>query len=105
MSSGLSHQGDLGPFAQPSKAFSRKGEPSPIATALRELHDLLEAYAPQWYRSEYQERSELGLRQGERGQAQALTMLSDLLEEYAPTWYSEECRKRVIEALEHSEDL
>ena len=71
-----------------------------LALALRDLHGLLENYAPRWYTDEHRELAERGLRQAGRGLRKALSALYALLEEYAPTWYTEEQEKSAQLALE-----
>lgn len=70
---------------------------------LRDLHRLLEDHAPSWYTYEHHRKSELGLRQQGRRQAEAFLMLYNLLEQYAPRWYTREFHEEARSAAEHLE--
>jgi hypothetical protein len=74
-----------------------------LATALRELYDILESHAPQWYTQEHHERAESALRRGGKASADAFIELCALLEDYAPSWYTKEHYERsrsILELLE-----
>lgn len=71
-----------------------------LATALRDLYDILESHAPQWYTQEHHERAESALRQGGKASADAFIELCALLEDYAPSWYTKEHFERFRSILE-----
>lgn len=64
---------------------------------LKELHSLLEEYAPMWYAEKQRERDWAALRLPTP--TEALLELVSLLEEYAPAWYSKKQRDRALAAL------
>jgi hypothetical protein len=70
-----------------------------LATALRELYDILESHAPQWYTLEHHERAESALRRGGKASAHTFIELCTLLEEYAPRWYTKEHNARAKSIL------
>lgn len=74
-----------------------------LVTALRELYDILESHAPQWYTQEHHERAESAVRRGGKASADAFIELCALLEDYAPSWYTkdhyERCRS-ILKLLE-----
>jgi len=74
-----------------------------LATALRELYDVLESHAPQWYTQEHHLRAESALRQGGRASADAFIELCALLEDYAPSWYTKEHYKKARSILKRLE--
>ncbi len=87
-------------------ACARGGRPRKnLVVVLRDLHRLLEDYAPRWYTYEHHRRSELALRQPGHRQAEAFLMLYNLLEEYAPQWYPSELHQEARSAAEHLEKL
>lgn len=106
MFSSHTNQGDVSPFRQHrDKRLQGDREASRLVVALRDLHHLLEDYAPQWYTLEHHQRIELGLREGDQEQADAFLMLYDLLEEYAPPWYTPEHQERAKSALQDLKNL
>ena len=70
-----------------------------LATALRELYDILESHAPRWYTEEHHQRAESALRRGRKASADAFIELCALLEEYAPSWYTKEHYERARSIL------
>ena len=74
-----------------------------VVVVLRDLHRLLEDYAPRWYTYEHHRRGELAFRQQAHRQAEAFLMLYNLLEEYAPRWYTSELHRKARSAAEHLE--
>jgi len=58
-----------------------------LAAALREVHGLLEDYAPTWYSEAHQRRIVSSLNGGGEPVAAVLTDMYTLLNDYAPTWY------------------
>ena len=77
------------------------GQESPLSATLRDLHQLVESYAPQWYTYEHHKKGEVALERGGQEEAEALLMLYDLLEKYAPQWYTQEHAKKAEIALKH----
>jgi hypothetical protein len=70
-----------------------------LATALRELYDILESHAPLWYTREHHKRAESALRRGGKASADTFIELCALLEEYAPRWYRKEHYERARSIL------
>lgn len=58
-----------------------------LAAALREIHVLLQDYAPTWYTEAHERRIVNALSGGEEQVAAVLTDMYKLLNEYAPAWY------------------
>ena len=76
-----------------------------LVGVLRDLHRLLEDYAPRWYTYEHHRKSEIAFGpQGQR-QAEAFLMLYNLLEEHAPRWYASELHRKARSAAERLEKL
>ena len=98
------HEGSL--FRAKLDACVRGGRPRKnLVFVLRDLHRLLEDYAPRWYTYEHHRRSEFAFGQPGHGQAEAFLMLFNLLEEYAPRWYPGELHEQARSAAEHLEKL
>jgi hypothetical protein len=58
-----------------------------LAAALREIHGLLEDYAPTWYSEAHERRIVSALNGGGEPVAAVLTDMYTLLNDYAPAWY------------------
>jgi hypothetical protein len=98
------HEASL--FRAELDACARRDQPrNNLVVVLRDLHRLLQDYAPRWYTYEHHRRSELALRQPGPRQTEAFLMLYNLLEEYAPRWYPSELHQEARSAAEHVEKL
>jgi hypothetical protein len=59
-----------------------------VAAALREIHSLLEDYAPTWYSEAHERRIINALNDGGEPVPAVLTDMYTLLNDYAPAWYT-----------------
>jgi hypothetical protein len=70
-----------------------------LAAALREIHGLLESYAPTWYTEAHEGRIVKALGGGGERVAAVLTEMCKLLNDYAPAWYTKKEYQRVKQVL------
>jgi hypothetical protein len=61
-----------------------------VEMAVKELFQLLEAYAPTWYSEGHHQRAEAALRERGESLRSVFRELSDLLEQYGPGWFTEQ---------------
>ena len=94
------NQGGVSGISQRRREASLKEQQSArLMVVLRELHSLLESYAPPWYTPEHHERAESSVRSG-RQAADVFIELFGLLEEYAPLWYTKEHHDKAAVTLQ-----
>jgi len=70
-----------------------------LAAALREIHGLLESYAPTWYTGVHERRIVKALNGGGERAAAVLTEMYKLLNDYAPAWYTKKEYEKVKQVL------
>jgi hypothetical protein len=70
-----------------------------LAVALREIHGLLESYAPTWYTEAHEGRIVKALNGGGERVAAVLTEMYKLLNDYAPAWYTKKEHERAKRVL------
>jgi hypothetical protein len=70
-----------------------------LAAALREIHGLLQSYAPTWYTETHERRIVKALNGGGERVAAVLTEMYKLLNDYAPAWYTKKDYERVKQVL------
>lgn len=70
-----------------------------LAAALREIHGLLESYAPTWFTEAHQRRIVNAQGGGGERVTAVLTEMYKLLNDYAPAWYTKKEYEKVKQVL------